>query len=68
MNSHAPHPHDVVRVHPGITYGGRNLGGTLLTVFDVHDGLVDLAEWTGAAPVELATEDVDVLTPIGASR
>lgn len=68
MSSHAPHPHDVVRVHPGIHAGGHHLGGMHLTVTAVHDTLLDLAEWTGATPITLPASDVDVVTPIGATR
>lgn len=67
MSTHPAHARDIVRVHPGITRDGHNLGGMHLTVTAVHDTLLDLAEWTGATPITLHATDVDVITPLGAA-
>jgi hypothetical protein len=69
VSTHPAHARDIVRVHPGIHAHGHHLGGMHLTVTAVHDDtLLDLAEWTGSPLVTLPASDVDVITPLGATR
>ncbi len=68
MSTRAAHCRDIVRVRVGTYRARRHLGGMYLTVTDVHDGLVDAAEWTGGPLVTLPASDVDVITPNGVVR
>lgn len=55
------HPHDVVRVHPGVLIEGRDLGGMHLTVVRAELSTVDATETAGGRPVHLDAADCDLV-------
>jgi len=79
MNDHPAHRGDIVRVHPDIKVGDRNLGGMHLTVVAAHiapqSGIryletdssahLELTEWTGGVHVFVLASDVDVIHHVG---
>lgn len=67
MSTRTPGLHDVIRVHHGvITPDGHDLSGQLLTVVGTHVVVcleLDATCSTGARPVHLLADQVDVITP-----